>query len=75
MRKTVLFLTAFFLTAAWETAVADGPTANPTREARKAEIKRMEAMHEAHRKHAHVKKISGTVDKSLKPQATVGPAR
>jgi hypothetical protein len=59
-----------FCGALWS-GICFAQTANPTVEYRKQMIEKMKARHKLHKSRPEVKKISGTVDKSLKPRATV----
>ena len=69
MKKAMTFAAVLALTAVCGVA-GFAQTAKPTVEYRKQMIEKMRAKHEARKNRPHVKKISGTVDKSLKPRAT-----
>ncbi len=74
MKKVISFAMAgLILASTCGTALAQ--KANPTVEARKQMIEKMRAEHKARRNRPHVKRISGTVDKSLKPRALATPVK
>ncbi len=72
MKKAVT-LTMVLVWSALLVGTGLAQTANPTITAHKQMIEKMESQRLAHKTRPRVRKMSGTVDRSLKPRATVSP--